>query len=121
MAEILIVDDSITMRRQLALALSRAGFTVHAADGGPQALRLATAHAIDVVITDVNMPGMNGLELSAALRARPDTRRTPILVLTTEANPQLKAIGKSVGVNGWIVKPFNPPTLIRVLKKMTRT
>ncbi|MBX2799344.1 MAG: response regulator [Myxococcales bacterium] len=119
MASILVVDDSVTMRTQLELALTAAHFTVHLAPNGRAALRVVSHSQIDAVITDINMPDMNGFELIKALRTQSGHARTPIFVLTTEASPVLKAKGKAVGATAWIIKPFNPATLVRALKRVT--
>lgn len=118
MAQILVVDDSTTMRQMVAFTLTSAGHEVVEAPDGNQALATAKTKKFDLVITDVNMPGMNGIDLVQSLRALPDCKFIPILVLTTEAGADLKAKGKSAGATGWIVKPFNPEVLLETLKKV---
>ena len=118
MARILVVDDSTTMRQMVAFTLASAGHQVTEASDGNQALGLAKQKKFDLVITDVNMPGMNGIDLVQGLRGLPDCKFIPILVLTTEAGAELKQKGKSVGATGWIVKPFNPELLLETLKKV---
>ena len=118
MAHILVVDDSTTMRQMVAFTLTSAGHEVVEAPDGNQALATAKTKKFDLVITDVNMPGMNGIDLVQSLRALPDCKFIPILVLTTEAGADLKAKGKSAGATGWIVKPFNPEVLLETLKKV---
>jgi two-component system chemotaxis response regulator CheY len=118
MASILVVDDSTTMRQMVAFTLSSAGHEVTEAPDGNQALTKAKTKKFDLVITDVNMPGMNGIDLVQSLRALPECKFIPILVLTTEAGAELKQKGKSVGATGWIVKPFNPEVLLETLKKV---
>jgi two-component system chemotaxis response regulator CheY len=118
MAQILVVDDSTTMRQMVAFTLTSAGHQVVEAPDGNQALATAKQKKFDLVITDVNMPGMNGIDLVQSLRALPDCKFIPILVLTTEAGADLKQKGKSAGATGWIVKPFNPEVLLETLKKV---
>ncbi|HXJ09907.1 MAG TPA: response regulator [Burkholderiales bacterium] len=118
MAQILVVDDSTTMRQMVAFTLTSAGHEVVEAPDGNQALATAKTKKFDLVITDVNMPGMNGIDLVQSLRALPDCKFIPILVLTTEAGAELKQKGKSAGATGWIVKPFNPEVLLETLKKV---
>ena len=118
MATILVVDDSTTMRQMVAFTLSSAGHDVTEAPDGSQALTKAKQKKFDLVITDVNMPGMNGIDLVQSLRALPECKFIPILVLTTEAGADLKQKGKSAGATGWIVKPFNPEVLLETLKKV---
>jgi len=118
MATILVVDDSTTMRQMVAFTLSSAGHDVTEAPDGNKALATAKTKKFDLVITDVNMPGMNGIDLVQSLRALPECKFIPILVLTTEAGADLKKKGKSVGATGWIVKPFNPEVLLETLKKV---
>ncbi|MBV8029924.1 MAG: response regulator [Betaproteobacteria bacterium] len=118
MASILVVDDSTTMRQMVAFTLTSAGHDVTEAPDGNQALAKAKGKKFDLVITDVNMPGMNGIDLVQSLRALPDCKFIPILVLTTEAGAELKQKGRSAGATGWIVKPFNPEVLLDTLKKV---
>lgn len=118
MAAILVVDDSTTMRQMVAFTLASAGHEVVEAPDGNKALGLAKQRKFDLVITDVNMPGMNGIDLVQSLRGVPDCKFIPILVLTTEAGTELKQKGKSAGATGWIVKPFNPEVLLETLKKV---
>jgi two-component system chemotaxis response regulator CheY len=118
MALILAVDDSTTMRQMVSFTLTNAGHQVLEADSGDEALKLARSNKFDLVITDVNMPGMNGIQLVRALRDLPDCKFTPVLMLTTESGAEIKAQGKAAGATGWIVKPFNPETLLSVLAKV---
>jgi two-component system, chemotaxis family, chemotaxis protein CheY len=120
MANILAVDDAATMRQVVSFALTDAGHTVAEACGVDDALARASKSKFDLVIADLNMPGKNGLELVRALRAMPDFRFAPILMLTTEHRDELKAAGKEAGVTGWIVKPFNPTQLLDVVKKVLK-
>jgi two-component system, chemotaxis family, chemotaxis protein CheY len=117
-ANVLIVDDSATMRQMIAYTLESAGHRTTEAPDGKAALELASVNAYDLIITDVNMPGMNGLELTRSLRARAETKSTPILVLTTEGGPEKKGEGRAAGATGWIVKPFDPEALMKVLPRV---
>jgi two-component system chemotaxis response regulator CheY len=118
MAHILISDDSIAMRQMLAYTLTEASHEVMQADNGQSALRLAQSHTFDLVITDVNMPLLDGLSLVKELRALPNYRFKPILLLTTETDPQKKQIAKKSGATGWIIKPFNPDKLLMAVRKV---
>jgi two-component system, chemotaxis family, chemotaxis protein CheY len=116
---ILTVDDSKTMREMISFTLQQTGYKVIDAEDGKAALaKLNGQPTVDVVITDLNMPNMNGFELIRALRAMPAYRFTPILMLTTEADEQKKSEGKAAGATGWIVKPFNPEKLVQVVNKV---
>ena len=110
--KILAVDDSKTMREMVSFTLKNAGYEVIDAEDGQAALKALGGGKIDAVITDLNMPNMNGFELIRALRA------TPILMLTTEGDSAKKEEGKTAGATGWIVKPFNPEKLVEVVKKV---
>jgi two-component system chemotaxis response regulator CheY len=118
MALILAVDDSTTMRQMVSFTLSNAGHEVLEAQNGDEAIKLAKSNKFDLIITDVNMPGMNGIELVKALRAMPECKFTPVLMLTTEGGADMKQQGKAAGATGWIVKPFNPEVLLSTLKKV---
>jgi len=118
MAKILAVDDSASMRQMLAFTLQHAGHEVKEADNGKAALDAAQAGAVDLVISDVNMPVMDGITLVKSLRALPAFRFTPILLLTTESSPEKKSEGKAAGATGWIVKPFNPEQLLATVQRV---
>jgi two-component system, chemotaxis family, chemotaxis protein CheY len=118
MAKVLIIDDSITMRQMVAFTLEKAGHEVHSAESGIDALKITDKERFDLFITDLNMPGMNGLELIKELRMRQASRSKPILVLTTEADGEKKAAGRAAGATGWIVKPFDPNALLAVLPRV---
>ena len=120
MTRILAVDDSASMRDMVSIALTGAGFEVTAAADGAAALRLAKQSSFDLVLSDVNMPDMNGIALIRALRAEPAYRFTPILMLTTESSPERKNEGKEAGATGWIVKPFDPDQLVATMKRVLR-
>ena len=115
---ILAVDDSKTMREMVSFTLKSAGYEVVEAEDGKAAIAALNGAKVDAVITDLNMPNMNGFELIRALRANPVYKFTPILMLTTEGDDSKKAEGKAAGATGWIVKPFNPEKLVEVIKKV---
>jgi two-component system chemotaxis response regulator CheY len=115
---VLAVDDSKTMRDMVTFTLKEAGYSALEAEDGKAALNVVAGHAVDVVITDLNMPNMNGFELIRALRSDPKHKFTPILMLTTEGDNTKKQEGKNAGATGWLVKPFNPEKLVEVIKKV---
>ncbi|MFC7478225.1 response regulator [Dankookia sp. GCM10030260] len=115
---VLTVDDSRTMREMVAFTLGKAGFEVSEAEDGRHALKVLQAVPADVVITDLNMPNMDGVALIRALRADPKWRAVPILMLTTESDAGKKADGKNAGATGWLVKPFDPAKLIDIVKRV---
>ena len=112
------VDDSVSLRRLVAVALRDAGHTVSEADSAQSALTAAKAKTFDLVISDLNMPGMDGLTLVGQLRKLPAYRSTPILILTTEMDPQKKQAAKAAGATGWLVKPFDPVQLLATIRKV---
>ncbi|MBK7976189.1 MAG: response regulator [Deltaproteobacteria bacterium] len=114
----LIVDDSISMRQMVAFTLKEAGFSVIEGENGQDALTRADGQKIDLVITDLNMPVMDGITLIRELRGKPAFKFTPILMLTTESQDTKKQAGKSAGASGWIVKPFDPGKLLAVIGKV---
>jgi len=118
MARILAVDDSASMRQIVSLALKGAGYDVVMASDGNEALEFARREAVDLVITDVNMPNMDGISLVRELRRLASYRLTPVLVLTTESSPEKKQEGKLAGATGWVVKPFNPERLLATVAKV---
>lgn len=113
---ILTVDDSGSVRALVSQALREAGFDVVEAVDGADALEKITG-GIDLVITDVNMPNINGLELLARLRARPETKFVPILLLTTESHRAMREQAVAAGATGWIVKPFHPASLVALVRR----
>lgn len=118
MYHILTVDDSRTMREMLALTLRAAGFKVSSAQDGAAALALAQTDHFALVITDINMPVLDGIGLIHALRELPDYRHTPILTLTTEDSPAHRQAGRAAGATGWMVKPFDPDRLLAILRRL---
>jgi len=115
---VLIVDDSATMRAMVADVLRGGGYDVVAAIHGADALQKVAGRGVQAVITDFNMPVMGGLELIEKLRAKPEFRFTPILVLTTETEDSMKNRGKAAGATGWVTKPFDPARLIQVVNRL---
>lgn len=114
--QILAVDDSRTIRDMLKLALTQAGFEANLAEDGIHGLEVLSGLSPDAIITDINMPRMDGFGFIEAVRAQESHRATPILVLTTESAPEMKARARAAGATGWIVKPFDPEKLVRALK-----
>jgi len=115
---ILAVDDSRSFRQMVALSLRESGYQVVEAVDGNDGLEKARHQPFDLVLTDQNMPGMDGLALIRSLRTTPGYQVTPILMLTTEASTEMKAKGRAAGANGWLVKPFDPQQLTEVVKKV---
>ena len=115
---ILAVDDSPSMREMLAAVLRDSGYQVVEAEDGVKALELAKTRSIDVVLTDQNMPNMDGLSLVKNLRSLPAYKDTPIMMLTTESSAEMKQKGRDAGATGWMVKPFDPDKLVRMLKSL---
>ena len=118
MKTILAVDDSTSMRKMVSFTLTTSGYNVIEACDGLDGLTKARENNIDLVLSDVNMPNMNGIELTKSLRSEESYKYTPILLLTTEACEDKKSEGKSAGVTGWITKPFNPPKLLKIVDKL---
>ena len=118
MASILAVDDSASMRQMVAFTLKGAGYDVIEASDGAEALGIAKQRSFDLVLSDVNMPNMNGIELVTELRTLSNYKITPVLMLTTESAGDMKMKGKQAGATGWIVKPFNPEQLLSTIKRV---
>ena len=115
---ILIVDDSASIRQMVEVTLKTANYKVTTAEDGQAALDLCKANQYDFVLTDQNMPRMDGLTLIKSLRAMPAYRSAPIVVLTTEAGESMKSQGRAAGATGWMVKPFDPNQLLAIAKKV---
>lgn len=116
---ILIVDDSSSLRNVVAIALEREGYeTLQAANGAEGLERVAEAGKLNLIISDVNMPVMNGIEFLRALRQQPRGRFTPVLMLTTEGDDEMKQQGREAGARAWMVKPFDPAQLIDVVSRL---
>ncbi len=118
--KVLVVDDSASVRQQVSLALGQAGFNVvEAADGKEGASAVDAQRDIAMVICDVNMPNMNGLDMLAAVKAKPENAALPVLMLTTEGHPKLIKQAKASGAKGWILKPFKADQLVATVNKLT--
>lgn len=115
---ILIVDDSASIRQMVEVTLKSAKYQVTAAKDGQEAFELCQKGRYDFVLTDQNMPRMDGLTLIKSLRGLANYQTTPIVVLTTEASDDMKAKGRAAGATGWMVKPFDPAKLLQVASKV---
>ncbi len=118
--KILFVDDSGSIRTLVKMILEKAGYEVIVGEDGTDALPHLNGQHIDLVITDLHMPKMNGLELIKEIRKRQAYKYVPILFLTTETKPELKQEAKMAGATGWITKPFDKEKLLRIIKKVIR-
>ena len=116
--KIMTADDSASMRQMVSMTLKQEGYDVVEAVDGKDAL--SKINGINMLITDLNMPNMDGLELIRQVRSKPEFKFIPIVMLTTESQDGKKAEGKAAGATGWIVKPFNPDQLLAVVKKVLR-
>lgn len=115
---ILAVDDSASIRQMVSFTLKSAGYEVVEAVDGQDGLDKAKSRSVNLVLTDQNMPRMDGLTLIKSLRALPQYAATPILMLTTESSDAMKSQGRAAGATGWLVKPFDPQKLIEVVRKV---
>jgi two-component system chemotaxis response regulator CheY len=115
---IMVVDDSTSMRQMVNFTLAAAGYQVVEATDGVDALAKISAQKVDLFLTDLNMPNLDGIQLTRQLRAVPAYRFTPIVLLTTESHQEKKIEGKAAGATGWIVKPFQVEQLLAVVKKV---
>jgi len=115
---ILAIDDSASIRQMVSFTLKSTGYEVTEAVDGMDGLDKAKARSYNLILTDQNMPRMDGLTLIKTLRAMPQYKTVPILMLTTESSDAMKQQGRSVGATGWLVKPFDPQKLIEVVKKV---
>jgi len=120
MLSILAVDDSPSIRQMVAFTLTAAGYNVIEAADGQEGLTKAREKTVNLVLTDQNMPVMDGFTLVKNLRSLPMYSSTPILILTTESSDEMKAKGKAAGATGWLVKPFDPVRLVEIIKKVIR-
>jgi two-component system chemotaxis response regulator CheY len=117
---ILTVDDSASLRQMVGFVLKGAGYGVLEAASGENALQLLTGKQVDLILTDINMPEMTGLELTRRIRELPQYKFVPVVVLTTESQSDMKQQGKAAGATAWIIKPFTPDQLLAVVKKVVR-
>ena len=115
---ILLVDDAMTVRNLAKFALSKGGYTIIEAADGVEGLKAAQGNKIDLIITDLNMPNMNGLEMAKQIKENPDLKGVPIFMLTTEASQTTAQQGKEIGILAWIVKPFVPDKLLGAVQKV---
>lgn len=115
---IIAVDDSMSIRETVKLALQSAGYTVLTAEDGARGFSLCETQRADLVVTDLNMPNLDGIGLITRLRSLPAYRFTPILMLTTESQDEKKQAGRKAGATGWIVKPFDPVRFVGVVQKV---
>jgi two-component system chemotaxis response regulator CheY len=117
---VLVVDDSVSMRQMVSFTMKEAGFDVIEGGNGQEAISRVEGKSVNLVITDLNMPVMDGMTLIRQLRTKNEFKFTPILMLTTESQQEKKMEGKAAGATGWIVKPFNPDQLLQVVQKVVR-
>ncbi|KMO42314.1 chemotaxis protein CheY [Methylobacterium tarhaniae] len=120
MATVLAVDDSASIRQMIKVVLGPAGHTVIEAADGAEGVAKAKSSALDLIITDLNMPVMNGLDMIKNIRTLPSLTGVPILFLSTESDEGIKQQAKAAGATGWITKPFKPEQLLAVVSKLTR-
>lgn len=118
MARIMTVDDSVSLRKLVASTLASAGHEVAEAANGADALTTAKQRMFDLIISDLNMPGMDGLAFVKNLRQIAAYRAVPVLILTTEMDPSKKKAAKDAGATGWLVKPFDPAQLLATIRKV---
>ena len=114
----LVIDDSSTTREVVSYSLREAGFDTLTANDGQQALDVLSGHSVDLIISDLNMPVMDGITFVRHARQREELREVPILMLTTESHAAMKEQGRQAGATGWLVKPFNPEMLLKVIAKV---
>lgn len=115
---VLVVDDAMTMRKMVSFTLRGSGYQTVEAGDGVDALTMLGAHMVDLIITDVNMPRMNGIEFTRQARAVLKGRPVPILILTTESELEKKNQARAAGATGWIVKPFQQEQLLSVVARV---
>ncbi|MCB1890225.1 MAG: response regulator [Rhodocyclaceae bacterium] len=115
---VLTVDDSASIRQMVSFTLKSAGYDVIEASDGMDGLDKAKSKQVNLILTDQNMPRMDGISLIKSLRATSQYKSTPILMLTTESSDSMKSQGRAAGATGWLVKPFDPQKLIEVVKKV---
>jgi two-component system chemotaxis response regulator CheY len=117
-ASILTVDDSPSLRMAIRIALTNAGYAVAEAGDGVEGLAKAASAKFDMIVTDLNMPNMDGLTMIRELRKQPAQAGVPIIFLTTESDAGIKAQARAAGATGWLVKPFVPDDLVRICRKV---
>jgi two-component system, chemotaxis family, chemotaxis protein CheY len=117
-ANILTVDDSASIRMTTRIALTNAGYSVTEAVDGADGLNKMKSGSFDLIVTDLNMPNMDGLTMIRSLRQLPAYMGTPVIFLTTESDGELKSQAKAAGATGWLTKPFEPDNLIKIARKV---
>ncbi|MGD0295760.1 MAG: response regulator [Bryobacteraceae bacterium] len=115
---ILIVDDSTSIRQIVSFTLKQAGFQVLEGSNGQEGLTQLSAQRVDLIVTDLNMPVMDGITFVKQVRSRPATKGIPVLMLTTESQDSKKQEGKAAGATGWLVKPFHPEKLLQTIARV---
>ena len=115
---IMVVDDSASLRNIIGIALKGAGYEVIEASDGRDALAKLTGQKVHLIVSDVNMPNMDGLTLVKEIKKHPNYKFTPIMMLTTETQPEKKQAAREAGAKAWLVKPFQPPTLLDAVSKL---
>ncbi|WP_028449911.1 response regulator [Chitinibacter tainanensis] len=115
---IMIVDDSASLRTVVGIALKGAGYDVLEACDGKDALSKLTGQKVNLIVSDVNMPNMDGIAFVTQVKQMPAYKFTPVIMLTTEADESKKAAGKAAGAKAWVVKPFQPPILLDAISKL---
>ena len=115
---IMIIDDSISLRQVVSIALTNAGYEVIEACDGKDALAKLTGQKVHLMISDVNMPNMDGISFLKAVRQLPNYKFTPVIMLTTEAGEDKKAAGRAAGAKAWIIKPFQPSVMLDAVSKL---
>jgi two-component system chemotaxis response regulator CheY len=116
---IMVVDDSISIRQVVGITLKQAGYEVIDACDGQDALTKLTGQKVNLIISDVNMPNMDGITFVRELKTRAAYKFTPVLMLTTESQEEKKEQGKAAGARAWMVKPFKPEALLAAVQKLT--
>lgn len=117
---ILVVDDSASVRQVVNIALTGAGYQVVEASDGKDALVKLDKHRVNLIISDVNMPNMDGITMLKEVKKRPDTKFTPVIMLTTESEQSKKEQGRAAGAKAWVVKPFQPQQMLAAVSKLVR-
>ncbi len=120
MAKILVVDDSVSMRQMVSLTLKDGGYDVIESSSSEDALEQIDGVEIQLVLSDLNMPGMDGIQLTKVLRGMSLYKSTPVLILSTESSQEVKQRGRDAGVTGWITKPFNPDQLLQISEQVIK-
>lgn len=118
MKKALVVDDSATMRTMIKTVMMEQGFNCLTAGDGVKALKILGDETVDIIVTDINMPNMDGIKLIKELREIKNSKYTPILVISTESGDNIKSAAKQAGASGWIVKPFKPDVLVQAANKL---